>query len=103
MDRLHLETLGPIEGAIDAAAGAFMDAIQDGDLDRVMRFIHPEVVIADHHLIGWGSDSRFDDLRDRMRTLTEPIGSHAQLVQRSVAAVNEPTGATTFRSDRRDN
>ncbi len=58
------------------------DAIPNGDLDRIMRGIHPDLTMTDHRPIGWGSDTRFDEFRERMRTLTEQVGSETLLTQR---------------------
>ena len=75
LDRMCLDTLDPIEGAPIAGNFRFMDALMDGDLDRVMATYHPDVVMADHRPLGWGLDSTFDDLRERFRTLTRPNGT----------------------------
>ena len=82
LDRLYLDTLDPSDGAEEAFNLRFMKAIRVGDLDQIMRFCHPSLVVADHHLIGWGHDSRFDDFRERMRTLTENSDSQILLMQR---------------------
>ncbi len=94
LDRLFLETLDPIEGAPIAVNARSMDAVGHGDLDRIMGSIHPDVVVADHHLIGWGGDSRFGAFRERMRTLTEQVDSQTLLMNGSGVG-QRPSGATS--------
>ncbi len=81
LDRRHLVTVDPIQGATDALNRVLADAIPAGDLDRIMRCVHPAMVMTDHRPLGWGS-SRFDDFRERMRTLTEQVGSETLLTRR---------------------
>ncbi len=88
LDRMYMETLDGIESEVRAAVLRFEQALNDGDLDRMMAMFHPDFAFADHRPLGWGPDSRVDAVRERFRTLTQGHGS----VFRYTAKVHRQTG-----------
>ncbi len=98
LDQRHLELFegNEVVGVQLRRLFDFHRALNTGDLDGAMSVFSPAVTVVDHRPLGWGAESRYHDLQERFRTITDADG---QIVDfpRVLHRLDEHGGAMEFR------
>ncbi|HUS43991.1 MAG TPA: AAA family ATPase [Ilumatobacteraceae bacterium] len=84
LNRLHMESVDPIEAGAWELGHIHYDAINDGDPAAALSVYDPSAVFVDHRLLGWGSID-IDGMRERFSTITNMTHDHLTYLRRMYA------------------